>query len=493
MIICNAYTLRLFSQQYKSDMRWFKEFNKSSKFAVQKFSQDPLHITAVYTLSVVMLVGITMLFFNATHSIFISLLVVGLIVAVVSWIIFSFLINIQDGQLKQMEAEQKQLILEKEIAEGTAKARSEFLSTMSHEIRTPMNAVIGMSHILLQDNPLEEQIPNLKILRFSAENLLSLINDILDYNKLESGKLNFERTNFSLKDTVNGITHSLKIKARENNNEIVVQMAKGVPEHIVGDPTRLAQVLYNLLSNAVKFTGNGQVTLDIQLQKEAEKEVTLDFAVTDTGIGIPKDKLEHIFESFTQACSSTTRKFGGTGLGLAIIKKILEHQDSQINVKSVMGEGSTFYFTLQFPKGEAPELKAAEEDQQMQSLKGTKVLLVEDNKINQLIANRFLEKWDINYDVADNGAIALEKVQDNDYDLVLMDLQMPMMDGYTATAKIRNLKGNKYQELPIIALTASAMLEERNRVYTVGMNDYVTKPFNPIELYSAINRHVNVA
>ena len=229
------------------------------------------------------------------------------------------------------------------------------------------------------------------------------------------------------------------------------------------------------------------------MNKEEEKHILLDFAITDTGIGIPEDKLDHIFESFTQACSSTTRKFGGTGLGLAIIKKILEHQGSEIHVKSTVGEGSTFYFTIQLEKGKAQEAAAIEEEVDLKSLKGTKVLLVEDNKINQLIANRFLAKWEISYDVADNGAIALEKVQDNDYDVILMDLQMPTMDGYTATAKIRNLQDTKYKKLPIIALTASAMLEERNRVYTVGMNDYVTKPFNPHELYSAINKHVNVA
>lgn len=472
-------------------MRWSKESKKNFTSIFQKYVQNPFHITLIYTLSIILPVGLILWLFN--KSIYVSLPVIALVTMVVSWILFSVLKNIQDGKLKKMQAEQKQLIMEKEVAEATAKARSEFLSTMSHEIRTPMNAVIGMSHILLQDNPSEEQIPNLKILKFSAENLLSLINDILDYNKLESGKLNFEKTNFSLKDTVNSITHSLKTKVKENNNQLVVNMNENVAEYIVGDPTRLAQVLNNLLSNAIKFTENGQVTLDIQAQKEDEETIVLDFAVRDTGIGIPEDKQEHIFESFTQACSSTTRKFGGTGLGLAIIKKILEHQDSQIQIKSKVGEGSTFYFTLQFEKGEAPKLSEIEQDTQLQSLSGTKVLLVEDNKINQLIANRFLKKWDINYDVADNGAIALEKVQSNDYDVVLMDLQMPTMDGYTATAKIRNLKGNKYQELPIIALTASAMLEERNRVYTVGMNDYVTKPFNPIELYSAINKYINVA
>ncbi len=472
-------------------MRWFKESKKNFKSIFQKYTKKPFHITLIYTLSIILPIGLILLLFNKSTSTILP--VAALITMVVSWMLFSLLNSIQDGQLKKMQAEQKQLIIEKEIAEATAKARSEFLSTMSHEIRTPMNAVIGMSHILLQDNPSEEQIPNLKILKFSAENLLSLINDILDYNKLESGKLNFEKTNFSLKDTVNSITHSLKTKVRENNNQLVINMNEDVPEYIVGDPTRLAQVLNNLLSNAIKFTEDGQVTLHIQCQKEDEKNVVLDFAVTDTGIGIPEDKLDHIFESFTQACSSTTRKFGGTGLGLAIIKKILEHQGSQIQLKSKVGEGSTFYFTLQFAKGEAPKLSEIERDNNLKSLSGTKVLLVEDNKINQLIANRFLKKWDINYDVADNGAIALEKVQKNDYDVVLMDLQMPTMDGYTATAKIRNLEGHKYQQLPIIALTASAMLEERNRVYTVGMNDYVTKPFNPIELYSAINKYINVA
>ncbi len=474
-------------------MRWIQEVNKELKLALQTSSQNILQITLIFSAGITIIFGLLMILTNNNQNLLFSLGFVAIASASVSAFIFSYFINIQNRQLEEMEAEQKRLTLEKEVAEATARARSEFLSTMSHEIRTPMNAVIGMSHILLQENPLETQVPNLKILKFSAENLLSLINDILDYNKLESGKLNFEQTNFNLNDTVNSITHSLKSKIRENNNQIVVNIDENVPQNVIGDPTRLAQVLNNLLSNAAKFTENGTVTLDINLQKEEEKNVLLDFAITDTGIGIPEDKLDHIFESFTQACSSTTRKFGGTGLGLAIIKKILEHQGSAINVKSTVGEGSTFYFTVQLEKGTAPDVSAIQEETTLKSLKGTKVLLVEDNKINQLIANRFLAKWDISYDVADNGAIALEKVQDNDYDIVLMDLQMPTMDGYTATAKIRNLQDDKYKELPIIALTASAMLEERNRVYTVGMNDYVTKPFNPSELYSAINKHVNVA
>lgn len=473
-------------------MRWIQEINKELKLALQTSSQNTIRITLIFSAGITILVGLLMILTNNSQNLFFSLVLVAVASAAVASFVFSYLIDIQHRQLKEMEAEQKRLTLEKEVAEATARARSEFLSTMSHEIRTPMNAVIGMSHILLQDDPSEAQIPNLKILKFSAENLLSLINDILDYNKLESGKLNFEQTNFNLNDTINSITHSLKSKIKQNNNQIIINLNEDVPQNVIGDPTRLAQILNNLLSNAGKFTKDGTITLDINLNKEEEKNVLLDFAITDTGIGIPEDKLEHIFESFTQACSSTTRKFGGTGLGLAIIKKILEHQGSEINVKSTVGKGSTFYFTIQLEKGTAQEASVIEEAD-LKSLKGTKVLLVEDNKINQLIANRFLAKWDINYDVADNGAIALEKVQDNDYDLVLMDLQMPTMDGYTATAKIRNLRDNKYQKLPIIALTASAMLEERNRVYTVGMNDYVTKPFNPSELYSAINRHVNVA
>ncbi len=474
-------------------MRWIKEVNKELKSTLQTFPKNIITITIIFSTSITLLFALLMLLGNSNQNLFFSLVSVAVASALVASFVFRYLSNIQHRQLKEMEAEQKRLTLEKEVAEATAKARSEFLSTMSHEIRTPMNAVIGMSHILLQDNPREVQVPNLKILKFSAENLLSLINDILDYNKLESGKLNFEKTNFNLNDTINSITHSLKSKIKENNNQIIINLDENIPENVVGDPTRLAQILNNLLSNASKFTKDGTITLDINLNKEEGEQVSLDFAITDTGIGIPEDKLEHIFESFTQACSSTTRKFGGTGLGLAIIKKILEHQGSEINVKSTVGEGSTFYFTIQLEKGVAQEIALIEEETNLKSLKGMKVLLVEDNKINQLIANRFLAKWDISYDVADNGAIALEKVQNNDYDLVLMDLQMPTMDGYTATAKIRNLQDSKYQKLPIIALTASAMLEERNRVYTVGMNDYVTKPFNPSELYSAINRHANVA
>jgi len=264
-------------------MSWIQEVNKDLKLTLQASSQNIIQITFIFSAGVTTLFALLMIVTNNNQNLLFSLAFVGLASALVALLVFSYLINIQHRQLKEMEVEQKRLMLEKEVAEATARARSEFLSTMSHEIRTPMNAVIGMSHILLQDNPREEQIPNLKILKFSAENLLSLINDILDYNKLESGKLNFEETNFNLNDTINSITHSLKSKIKENDNQMVINIGEDVPQNVIGDPTRLAQVLNNLLSNAAKFTQDGTITLDINLNKEKEgKYVLLDFAITDT-------------------------------------------------------------------------------------------------------------------------------------------------------------------------------------------------------------------
>ncbi len=476
-------------------MRWFEKIKNKFKYSSKKHSQHPLNISLFYTIGTVGLASLLLLTFQTGQGIFIPLIIMGTAAALVSWMLSNLLVYAQNEQQKVMEAKQKKLIIEKEIAEGNARTKSEFLSTMSHEIRTPLNGVIGMSNILLEENPRQDQIRNLEILKFSGENLLVLINDILDYNKLESGKVEFEAADFSLKNSTSSIIYAIGTKAKENNNELLIDIGEDVPDYVIGDPTRLAQVLNNLLSNAVKFTKNGTVTLSVKLNKEEEEKVTLDFAVTDTGIGIPLDKQAHIFESFTQASSSTTREFGGTGLGLAITKKLLELQESKIVLHSESGKGSTFSFTLELGRSmtknteNAPVKKVDEQTE----LRGTRLLLVEDNKINQLVANRFLDKWDINYDVADNGAIALEKVQKNDYDIILMDLQMPTMDGYTATTKIRGLADTKYHKLPIIALTASAMLEERDRVYTVGMNDYVTKPFNPNELYNVIVKYMKAS
>jgi PAS domain S-box-containing protein len=405
--------------------------------------------------------------------------------------IYGLLQDITKQQLYEIE-----LLDAKEKAEQASIAKTEFLSMMSHEIRTPLNAIIGMAHLLLQENPRDDQKDHLETLKFSADNLLTLINDILDFNRIDSGKIEFEDIPFDLPKLVNGIQHALQIKADEKNIGLRLNIAPDVPQIVVGDQTRLSQVLVNLLSNAIKFTNEGFVELGISSRHQTEKCVTLHFYVKDTGIGIPEDKMEMIFDRFAQASASTTRQYGGSGLGLAITKRLLELQNSIISVKSKVGEGSEFTFDLLFGLPERyAQVPAAHTEfttNDYHSLKGHRVLLVEDNRVNVVVAKKFLKKWELEVDVAENGRVALEKAMQNHYDLILMDLQMPEMDGFEATGKIRQLPDPQKSAVPIIALTASALIQVRDQVYNAQMNDFVSKPFNPAELFKKIRKHLKL-
>ncbi|MDW7694626.1 response regulator [Flammeovirgaceae bacterium SG7u.111] len=399
----------------------------------------------------------------------------------------------KDEKLKELEEMVKQLIEAKEKAEKNTDAKAEFLSTMSHEIRTQMTAINGVSLMLMEENPRPDQLEHIQTLRYSAKNLLVLINDILDFSKIEAGKITFEDLDFSLKDLIEHAKQSFAFQAVDKGVTLKFMKDSDVPDMLVGDPVRLSQVLSNLISNAIKFTKDGVVKVDVMLNKQKGSMVSIDFSVTDTGIGIPTHRLEDIFESFSQASSDTTRKFGGTGLGLTITKRLLEMQQSKIRVESEEGKGSRFYFTLQFQVSKKTEKSSSSFKQfspKLNSLKGVKILLVDDNTINSDIATKILEKWKAEVEYVENGQEAIDKVKSTDYDIVLMDLQMPVMDGIEATKIIRKIDNSRFASLPILALTASAMTEERERVFEAGMDDFVTKPIENAELYSKIAKFV---
>lgn len=387
----------------------------------------------------------------------------------------------------------KALLEAKERAEIAAVTKAQFLSNMSHEIRTPMNAVVGLTHILLESSPREDQLEDLNTLKFSANNLLAIINDILDLSKIEEGKISFEHIDFNLKHLLLNIQSTLMLKASEKGLNFTVDIEEQVPLMLIGDPVRLSQILINLANNAIKFTEEGQVKIRISLRKMIDEEAMIFFEVIDTGIGIAKEKQEIIFNSFTQADANTTRLFGGTGLGLTITKKLIELQGGHIAVESEPGKGARFYFCLVLPISKNINLKGKEtikllEEYNLNNPK--RILLVEDYKVNQIVAEKFFKRWEMEYDVANNGLEAINLIKQNDYGLILMDLQMPEMDGYEATKVIRRMDGGTYAQLPIVALSASAMLEIKQRALDIGMDDFISKPFKPKELYNTIAKFV---
>ena len=378
------------------------------------------------------------------------------------------------------------LEIAKEKAEAAAKSQSDFLSMISHEIRTPLNAVIGLTNFLISDDPKQEHKPDLQTLKFSAEHLHVLINDVLDYSKLDAGKIEFDFVDTNIIEIAGNIIRGMEKKAEEKGIYLHFLHDKDIPKYVVCDGLRLSQVLTNLVGNAIKFTNKGGVTLSLSVISKTDQKVSIKFVIEDSGIGIPKDQQTRIFDSFSQASTSTTRKFGGTGLGLSITKRILALQNIKINLFSIEGQGSRFYFTQPFAISEVQERVIETISEDKNELKGVRILLVEDNPVNVMVAKKFLSRWDIAVDLAENGQIAVEKANNEDYDLILMDLQMPVMDGYSASAELRQ----RDIRIPILALTASVMLDVGDRVYTAGMNDFITKPFDPNDLYNKLLIHL---
>lgn len=383
------------------------------------------------------------------------------------------------------------LIKAKEKETQANKAKDDFLSTMSHEIRTPLNAVIGISYLLLSDNPKDEQLENLNTLKYSSEHLLGLVNDILDFSKIESGALELEESSFNIEHIIDSLQSIFRARAEEKNIRFTIKKDDLLPDAVIGDSTRISQILTNLISNAIKFTNQGKVVLDIEVAHQAETHVELDFCVKDTGIGISAEKKHKIFNPFVQANSDTTRKYGGTGLGLAICKRLLEKMNSKLVLESAIGHGSTFSFSLKLEVGTAKKLPTYSSSLAVYpNMTGIKVLVVEDHKVNIMVIKQFLQRWDVSYDIAENGQIAVDKAAENNYDLVLMDIQMPVMNGYDATKAIRNSSNINNQSIPIYALSASTGKDTKKEVQKYGMNGHISKPFDPKELYQTLQRVV---
>lgn len=383
---------------------------------------------------------------------------------------------------------QEELIRAHKVTEDLLKQRLGFLSTVSHEIRTPLNAIIGISDLLQQPTSREQQEEYFQVLKQTSETLLELVNNVLDFSKIKSGRLKVTPKVFDLRNTITRSLYGEKLKARTKNLQLEVNIDPTLPEVIVGDSVKLGQVFMNLVSNAIKFTEKGTVRLNVRVEALCREKVMLHFSVCDTGIGIPEEQMENIFKAFNQGSEDINIRYAGTGLGLSICQRVISMLGGKLQVQSKEGEGSEFSFRLEFPVATCDE----EEKKNTPLLevpdpKGIKLLLVEDNKINVMVAQKNLENWGVEFDIANDGSQAVALVQQNDYDLVLMDLQMPIMDGFQAANVIRNLPDEKYRSLPIIALTAASEQYYQEKVQLAGFIDFINKPFRAEELLKKIS------
>ena len=391
---------------------------------------------------------------------------------------------------------EQDLISAKQAAEQAQLAEQQFLANMSHEIRTPMNAVIGMTHLLYETNPTEDQKEYLDSLRFSADSLMGIISNILDLSKIEANELEFEQRTFNLLELLKSLQQTFQFKVREKPISVVLEMDPKIENHLVGDSVRLTQILTNLLGNASKFTRKGTIGVKTKMLAATGGQYIIQFQVHDTGIGIDTDNIDKIFENFKQADVKITRKFGGTGLGLTIVKQLVELQGGSIEVQSKKDAGSTFTVVIPFKDSGIAQsevsLKDDREHNISEILKTTTLLIVEDNPMNQKLIIKIMELWECPYEIASSGFAALEKTSQKKFDVILMDIHMPEMDGCETTVKIRADENNLNQKTPIIALTAAALLEEKNRALESGMDDFLTKPFSPKQLQNRLGRFLDI-
>ncbi len=423
-----------------------------------------------------------------TFSKLVSILAIALI-CILSLLSLSLYKNniIRNRSNALLQEKNKELETAKEKAEKATKTRSEFLSTVSHELRTPLNAINGITHLLLQENPNKSQLNYLNSLQFSGNYLIALINDILEINRIESENIPVEKIDFNLKLLLQNIQNSLKEVALENNNTFTVDIDDTIPNSLIGDPTKLSQVFLNLINNSLKFTKNGFVNVSARINTVQDNKISVSFKVADNGIGIPEDKLETVFDSFSQGSIEINRKYGGTGLGLSIVKKLIELLGGSIYLNSKVGLGSTFSFNLPFDVSDTVVIPIETQNFDENAVFNKKILLVEDNKINQMITKKMLENKKMSCLIVDNGEDAVTTMRDrNVFDLILMDVHLPGINGTIATQQIREFN----TEIPIIALTAISLNENREMLISYGMTDVLTKPFEPEKFYQIIARYL---